>query len=481
MEAKASSSLPGDRTFLRGILGGLDAPMAQSVAAAGGDVTIVIDRDGVIRDMAVGTDQMARDGARSWLDRPWSETVTKDSRKKVEELLRDAVTQGRTRWREVNQVTPSLNSLLLKYVAVDTGRDGRVIAIGRDERSVAEMQQRLMAAQQAMERDYSRLRDAEFRYRLLFQTSSEAVIIVDPLTRRIVEANPAAHAITGVDKTPLQGEPFIRMFEPESQDGAASLLTLAQSTSHTDKVQMRLSSHQREFVVTASLFRQDRGSQCLVRLSPADLGQGDQGSAGYAAARLSNVIERIPDAFVVTDDAMRILIVNTAFLQLARLGGEGQALGQPLTRFLGREGLDRNLLLESLRDHGSVRNFTTILRGQYDEQEDVEVSGVAAPDGGGVCYGFTIRRLGRRLADRAQNAPQLRRSVEQLTELVGRVKLKELVRETTDLVERLCIEAALELTKDNRASAADVLGLSRQSLYSKLHRFGLVNSVSTDN
>ena len=31
----------------------------------------------------------------------------------------------------------------------------------------------------------------------------------------------------------------------------------------------------------------------------------------------------------------------------------------------------------------------------------------------------------------------------------------------------------LELTGDNRASAAEMLGLSRQSLYSKLRRFGL--------
>ena len=35
------------------------------------------------------------------------------------------------------------------------------------------------------------------------------------------------------------------------------------------------------------------------------------------------------------------------------------------------------------------------------------------------------------------------------------------------------IEAALELTSDNRASAAEMLGLSRQSLYVKLRRYGL--------
>jgi len=51
--------------------------------------------------------------------------------------------------------------------------------------------------------------------------------------------------------------------------------------------------------------------------------------------------------------------------------------------------------------------------------------------------------------------------------------LKDLVRETTDMIERLYIEAALELTGNNRASAAEMLGLSRQSLYVKLHRYGL--------
>ena len=51
------------------------------------------------------------------------------------------------------------------------------------------------------------------------------------------------------------------------------------------------------------------------------------------------------------------------------------------------------------------------------------------------------------------------------------------MRETTDLIERLCIEAALEITGDNRASAAEMLALSRQSLYVKLRRYGLVSDA----
>jgi DNA-binding NtrC family response regulator len=88
-------------------------------------------------------------------------------------------------------------------------------------------------------------------------------------------------------------------------------------------------------------------------------------------------------------------------------------------------------------------------------------------------YGFIIRDVGRRAVGKATAGFGLPRSVEQLTELIGRVSLKELVRDSTDMIERLCIEAALQVTNDNRASAAEMLGLSRQSLYVKLRRYGL--------
>ena len=65
-----------------------------------------------------------------------------------------------------------------------------------------------------------------------------------------------------------------------------------------------------------------------------------------------------------------------------------------------------------------------------------------------------------------------------MTELVGRMPLRDLVREATDVIERICIAAALQLTGDNRVSAAELLGVSRQSLYAKLRRHGMQNSVT---
>jgi transcriptional regulator PpsR len=454
----------------------LDETAAERVIAAAADIAMVIDADGVIRDLALSSDDMARDGAGDWLDQKWSDTATVDSRHKVDQLLREALSEGTSQWREINQITSGRNSLMMRYVALDAGREGRVIAIGRDERATLAVQQRLLEAQQTLERDYSRLRDAEFRYRLLFEISGEAVVIVDLTSRRIVEANPAAEKLIGDAKSKLIGEPFHKIFDATSQEEATSLLTVIQSTARTNAFQRRLSGHKREFVVSASLFRHDRNTLCLVRLLPSE---GVNQGAAESGAALWAVMEQVPDAFVVTDSDLKIIAVNTAFLDMVRLPTKDQARGQALGQFLGRVGLGRNILVEALREHGSVKNFATVLRSQYDEQEDVEVSAAVAKDGAETCIGFTIRGGKGRLDRRPQVPADARRSVEQLTELVGRVKMKDLVRESTDLVERLCIEAALELTKDNRASAAELLGLSRQSLYSKLHRFGLGNL--TDN
>jgi transcriptional regulator PpsR len=481
MNAQGSAPLLNSekgRLFSRGKLADLDAGVVATIVAAGGDVAMVIDHEGVIRDIAVSNEGMARDGALTWLDQRWSDTVSSESRHKVDSLLHDALSAGVSTWREVNQITPSVDSMMVRYLAVDARREGQVIVIGRDDRATAIAQEHLLDAQQALERDYSRLRDAETRYRLLFEMSGEAVVVVDAATRRVVDANAAAERALAEPGGRLVGEVFARLFDAECYDEAASLISVVQSASRSNSVQMRLLVKGRDMAVSASLFRQDRTTQCLIRMTPAESGEPILRDAELP---LQALLERLPDAFLVTDGSMRIVSANAAFLDLARIATKQQAVGQPLNAFLGRADVDRNILLDNLREHGSVRNFSTVLRNQYDDQEDVEVSAVSASEGPETCFAFTIRSVRRRQNDRAPNQPELRRSVEQLTELVGRVKLKELVRETTDLVERLCIEAALELTKDNRASAADVLGLSRQSLYSKLHRFGLGNLSDRDN
>ena len=65
-------------------------------------------------------------------------------------------------------------------------------------------------------------------------------------------------------------------------------------------------------------------------------------------------------------------------------------------------------------------------------------------------------------------------------DLVGSSPLKDIVAATTDVIEKMCIETAVELTRNNRVAAAEMLGLSRQSLYVKLRKYNLLSKTGED-
>ncbi|MFN3591286.1 MAG: transcriptional regulator PpsR [Thermaurantiacus sp.] len=475
---------PEPRTFRRGgtLLGALDAEETARLAGAAGDVALVLDPDGIIRDVAVGISDIPDDGVAAWLDRPLEETVTPESRAKVRQLLQGVDDDSEARWRQVNQIlsvgsepggTAGAEQMPVRYLALKAGREGAILAVGRDMRPEAMLQQRLLQAQQSMERDYLRLRQAESRYRLLFEVSREAVLVIDTGSRRIVEANPAAAAlVTARDRAGLSGQPFLSLFPPGDQDAAVALLATAGQGDQARSATLHVGPQAVQATVSASLFRQDRTTLCLLRLTPLATGTADDTAQ---ARTLQTVLERMPDGFVLADRRFRILAANSAFLDLAEAASREQVAGLPLENFLGRPGIDLGLLETQLREHGAVRNFATQVRGRLGAEEQVEISAVAVPHEGETVFGFAVRATGRRLLEAPAEDLAVPRSVEQLTELVGRVSLKEIVRESTDLIERLCIEAALNFTSNNRASAAEMLGLSRQSLYSKLRRHGLGN------
>ncbi len=456
-----------DRAF-----GGLAADTAAGLVAAASDLALILDREGVIRDVSVSSGDLAEHGIGDWLDRRWIDTVTDESKAKVSEML-DAAFKGQAaRWRQVNHPADDGADIPVRYFALSAGDDGRVIVIGRDLQASAILQQRLLAVQQSVERDYLRLRQAEQRYRLLFQSASEAVLILDGASRRIREANPAVQKVTGRDPVAVIGQPFNTLLDSSSFAEAEELLSSANSSAAGASTTVRLAGGA-PCLLSASLYRHDRTASLLVRLTPESLAPVTDPNAALTA-----VLSRISDAFVVTDTDLRILTANPAFLDLVHLASREEATHLPLDRFLGRPQIDLKVMLAQLKEHGSLRNFATVVRSGYGEPEEVEVTAVIVPDDAAPTYGFSIRNVSRRIARaEASTTPvglgATARSVEQLTQLIGRAPMKDIVRDSTDLIEKLCIEAALKLTNDNRASAADVLGLSRQSLYSKLRRYGL--------
>lgn len=451
------------------MLGDMDAQIAAKVIAAAADIALIIDRQGIIRDVSFGESVHSASSYKSWLDRPWVETVTIESKAKVEQILREAFGKSIVRSREINQTAEGAPDLPVRYSAVRLATQGRVLAVGRDLRAVASLQQQLVSTQQSMEREYARLRHEETRYRLLFQIASEGVLIVNAGSYKIAEINPVASKL--IKETPQRSTAKVlsSIFPSETWPLVQRMLSSVEVAGSADEIDTRLVSG-REITLSASLFRQANGSFFLIRLTPTG---GEQAPNSEKHSQLLEVISSLPEAFVVIDGERRVQTSNAAFVDLVRLATQHQVVGEKLDRWFGRPGVDLNILMAHLNEHGAVRNFATVVRDEYGLTEEAEISGVAATHEGKPCFGFVIRSVASRFQPEAPGEKKLPQSVEQLTSLVGRVALKEIVRETTDLIERLCIEAALEVAGDNRASAAQILGLSRQSLYAKLRRHNL--------
>ncbi len=439
----------------------------------------MISERGEILDVSFNSEDLARDleARPPWLHRPWIDTVSLDSRPKVEMLLREAAIAAPSRVRHVNHPSRNGRSVPILYSAVRVGDDGRMVAFGRDLRPVAELQQRLVDAQQSMEQDYNRLRDAESRYRLLFQMTSEAVLILDSASLRVTEANQAAQLLFGEAEGQLHGQFLPQAFDADGAQRVQSMLATVRAAGRADDVQVRRDGGEAEFNVSASLFREGNLSRFLVRVLPAS-NDAARAASAHAAAPLLDLVEHAPDGFVVITEQGDIVAANTAFWSFAQVARPAQAHGENLDRWFGREGVDLTILLANVRQRGTVRLFATIMRGEHGAVTPVEVSAVALNNGGHPCCGLALRDVSRRITVVPDdNTPH---STAQLTELIGRVPLKELVRQSTEVIERLCIETALQMTGDNRAGAAEMLGLSRQSFYVKLRRYGLGDLTQED-
>lgn len=453
----------------RGPLGGLDSEATAALLTAAADVSLVLDAEGIVREVAFGSEEMAQEGYRKWIGQAWVETVTPDSRPKVEALLRDAAGKGAHKWRHVHHTSSRGSDVPVLYSAVQVGQGGAIVAFGRDLRAMATLQQRLVDAQQSMERDYWRLRNVETRFRTLFQMAGEAVLIVDAATDKVIEANPAAGDFLGEATKRVVGRSLADCLGAESNKALQTVLAGVRATGRADDISIRIGADRRELLMSAIYFRQETGAVYLLRMSIPRA----EGHLSAIPKAVLKAMEYAPDALLVTDLDGRVIASNRTFVDLAQMASEAQVRGEVLDRWIGRSGVDFSVLMANLRQHGAIRLFASTLTGEHGATAEVEISAVSIPSGDPPCMAFNIRNVGRRVVAESSGGGDIPRSVEQLTELVGRVPLKELVRDATDLIEKLCIEAALQLTHDNRASAAEVLGLSRQSLYVKLRRYGL--------
>lgn len=442
----------------------------SGVRIAPPDVTLILDLDGVIRKVDL-SDAIAGEGVEAWLGRPWAETVSGSGLDDVRRLVEDARDTGVSAFRQFTQRFPSGLELPMEFTAVRLGGTAGLIAVGKNLQAVAELQTRLMAAQQAIERDYWKLREVETRYQLLFDVSNEPVLLVTAKDLRIVDANPAAVRTLGV---PAQGGSFLDSLSPGDRNAFAGMLVQASEKGKAPGMLVHLGNERRPWLVRASVIGAAGGAGYMLQMTA--VGAVDMDTARLDPVRMERLMAAAPDGIVVIDEDGVILWANDAFLDLVQVGARSVAIGERLGRWLGRPGADLGVIFANLRRHGMVRHFETKLSGTLGQETEIDISASGDGDGNPTRFGLVMRDIVHRRAVNDNASGGLTENLGAFTRQVGKLPLRSLVGETVAMVERHYIEAALTMTGGNRTAAAGVLGLSRQSLYAKLDRYGMESS-----
>ena len=440
------------------------------------DVTLVLDDAGVIRKATL-SNSVSEEGVGAWLGRPWIETLGQLGTDEVQQIVEDARSSGVSAFRHVLQRFPSGLELPMEYTTVRVdgsagGSAGGLLAMGKSLNVVVELQSKLVAAQQATEQEYWKLRDVETRYRLLFDASTEAVLMISAEDFRVVEANPAA--VRSLRLAP--GWDFREGLAAAERDVFLAMLQQVREHGRAPGILMRMGPQREAWTVRATLMAAEPGLRYLLHVAPAGVPPGIV--APKPALSIDMLIDRLPDAFVAINDRGVVLRTNRAFLDLIQVAAEGAAVGENLSRWLVEPSCDGAALLGSLQRNRSVRLLPMTLTGDLGTETQVEVSAAGNSDANAAYFGVMLRDVSRRVAYPSDD--HLAAVLGAVTEQIGRTPLLQVVRETSDAVERHYIKAALQRVDGNRTAAAEILGLSRQSLHTKLNRYATVAGSDGD-
>lgn len=431
--------------------------LAQTFVALAGDIALLVDARGVITQVALGASVLLAGTARQWVGRAWIDTVSGETRPKIERLLADVAHDGRARTRQVNHPSAGAPDVPVAYSAVRLGEGGPVLVLGREMAEASQLQRRFTQIQQEMERGYWRSRESASQQARLIHAATDCVVRVDD-AGMVRDANAAAGALFGRPAAALGGVALRSLFDPLSHASLEALL--ASTPAEANEVPARpLGS---ATLARVGLVPWPGGIDRLLRVRVLD---ADPACRHRAYTRL---VDRFAEAVFITDGEGRMLAANPALLHLSGAAVEAELLGLDVEEWLHCEG--GGTLPGRLQEHGLISRGHASLRAFDGRPLDVVYSASLMGEGVDTFFGITLHPLGPAAAADRLALPEWHAAMDRLAHGLGQRRLPELLDEARTLAEQHLIRAALDRSGGNHELAAELLGIRQSDLARRSRR-----------
>ncbi|NJS40182.1 MAG: transcriptional regulator PpsR [Rhodobacteraceae bacterium] len=450
----------------------LPPDLMTEILSTAADITLLVAPNLRIVAVLVNPQHRAFGQLTDWEGMQLPNILSEESQRKLSLRLADLDGGRRGLSVELNHASQQSSDFPVRYSMHRMGPDGSLLMLGRDLRPLAEVQQQLVTAQLALERDYEAQRELDTRYRVLMEMTRDPVMLVSMSSGKITDLNPAAAGLLGGTRPELIGTAVAQEFDGRRRGEFLDALSNMATAEATAPVEVTARRSQRRVLVTPKLFRAAGERILLCLIDPAD-------RAPQASDELGENLQRLyhegVDGIVFADADGVIRAANEAFLNLTDASGIAAVRGRSIADYLVRGQVDLRVLMDNVKRTGQIRLYATRLTTDFSGQIAVELSASWLNDRPNPVLVLVIRDASRAETLRRAGGGMPDEGSRSVMELVGSSTLKDIVAETTDVIEKMCIETALELTRNNRVAAADMLGLSRQSLYVKLRKYGILN------
>ncbi len=445
-------------------------PMGRALRSAN-DIVIILSPDRIVEDIHINTPDSPGATLDHWRGKPIENWLTTESKPKLYHRLEALIdgSQAVSASVELNHSDAEAWEFPVRYTIEPDEDSGGFIMVGRDLRATAEVQQQLVRAQLALEKEYEKHRDFETRYRVLRDTMTDAVIFIDASNGRILDLNPQAAKLLGVKVDGLAGLSVNSVMQIDGGRPALELLLSTASDRDTNPVAATVAQSKETLALHPTLFRSAGDMMLLCRMKAE---KADSPVPEDLLLALNTLYQRGSDAVVITDSRGAIRHANEGFLILCDVVQSADLKNKMLGDFLLRGTIDQKVLLETAAQTGRIKTFSTKLKSAHGGEVEVEIAATHLNDRPDPYFGFVLRDRSR--SETVAGSGGNDEAMNNAMELVGTAPLKELVAATADVVEKMCIETAVKLTDNNRVAAAELLGLSRQSFYVRLRKYGLL-------
>ena len=444
------------------------------VLATSSDIALLLNSDTKISSILVNKAEKSYGNLDHWIGREITDFLTTESVPKIEAAIKklesgETVLYG----LELNHVDNAYWQFPIKYNIHRLRKDGQIILLGRDLQIISENQQRFVKAQILSEESIEEKRELEAHFKVLLTKTTDALAFINAKSGELIFSNPAFQELFFNDEFKDEKTKMESFISTRSErKGFMEKLSIAAHGTYDISEELDTNNGEVIFSITPNVYRAAGQQIIICKFLPKTIRkQGEKELVENLLATFHNS----PDAMIFTDLKGSIQYTNERFLDLTNTSHKNEVIAQNLSDFLGRGEIDLAIMLENVMKSGAVKIYSTHLKSSFGTKIDIEASVSRNNSDPNGLIAFIVREVlsSRDRAEVSHVPSKLEHNHDEVAakELVGSATLKEIVTDTTDVIEKICIEAALGITKNNRAAAADLLGLSRQSLYVKLSKF----------